>query len=534
MAPAWLDEGKFTDGSIIKGPKNIKSMRGWIAVILVLGLIMAGCASQAPQGGNASNSSGTQGGPQPNMSGNATPPSPPPVENLSGIHKIKHVVIIMQENRAFDEYFGTYPGADGLPRYPNGSFSTCSPTLNGTCIYPYHDYYDRNEGGPHGADQTVKDINNGSMDGFVMQQELGNKANCKGAQNPNCKQGNGRNDVMGYHDRGEIPNYWAYADNFVLNDHMFEAAASWSLPSHLFLVSEWSGKCTSDDPSSCADELATPQSLTFPNTLYKYPNGTVKPPIYAWTDITYLLHKNNVSWGYYVDEGYQPDCEDDSMYCTPLVQKAAVPQIWNPLPWFTDVREDNETSNVQPLDNFFVAAKNGDLPAVTWIVPNQNDSEHPFALVSDGQRYTTTLINAIMEGPDWNSTAIFLTWDDWGGFYDHVEPPKVDQNGFGLRVPAMVISPYARQGYIDSQNASFDAYTKFIEEDFLNGSMLDPATDGRPDPRTDVRESLDVGDLTKDFDFNQSPRPPLILNPDPKTDLIPPQSAENKDMSVPQ
>ncbi len=509
-------------------------MKAWIAAILIFGLILSGCASQAPPSNATNSSGGNQSGGTPSGGVNYTPPSPPPAENLSGIHKIKHVVIIMQENRAFDEYFGTYPGADGIPRDPNGSFSVCSPTLNGTCIYPYHDYYDRNEGGPHGANQATLDIDGGKMDGFVKQQEQGSSQSCKGAQNPNCKQGNGRNDVMGYHDRGEIPNYWAYADNFVLNDHMFESARSWSLPSHLFLVSEWSGKCTSSDPSSCTDELATPQSLTFPNTLFKYPNGTVKPPIYAWTDITYLLHKNNVSWGYYVDEGYQPDCEDDSMYCTPAVQKANVPQIWNPLPWFTDVHEDNETGNVQPLDNFYVAAKDGDLPAVTWIVPDQNDSEHPFALVSQGQRYTTTLINAIMEGPDWNSTAIFLTWDDWGGFYDHVVPPDIDQNGFGLRVPALIISPYAKAGYIDSQNASFDAYTKFIEEDFLNGSMLDPATDGRPDPRTDVRESLNVGDLTKDFDFDQAPRAPIILNPDPKTDLIEPGSNDSRDMSVPQ
>ena len=101
----------------------------------------------------------------------------------------------------------------------------------------------------------------------------------------------------------------------------------------------------------------------------------------------------------------------------------------------------------------------------------------------------TSLINAAMQGPDWNSTAIFLRWDDWGGFYDHVVPPSVDQNGYGLRVPGMVISPYARQGYIDHQTLSFDAYLKFIEDDFLGGQRLDPATDGRPDPRPDVREN---------------------------------------------
>ena len=124
----------------------------------------------------------------------------------------------------------------------------------------------------------------------------------------------------------------------------------------------------------------------------------------------------------------------------------------------------------------------------------------------------TGLINAIMQSPDWNSTAILLSWDDWGGFYDHVVPPAVDQFGYGMRVPGIVISPYARQGYIDHQILSHDAYVKFIEDDFLGGQRLDPATDGRPDPRPDVRETNpQLGDLSADFDFTQTPRPPLLL-----------------------
>jgi phospholipase C len=139
-------------------------------------------------------------------------------------------------------------------------------------------------------------------------------------------------------------------------------------------------------------------------------------------------------------------------------------------------------------------------------------SEHPPALVSAGQTYVTGLINALMQSPDWDSTAIFLTWDDWGGFYDHVVPPVVDRNGYGLRVPGIVISPYAKQGMIDHQILSHDAYNKFIEDDFLGGARLDPSTDGRPDPRPDVRETNPIlGNLAFDFDFNQAPRPPLVL-----------------------
>jgi phospholipase C len=135
-------------------------------------------------------------------------------------------------------------------------------------------------------------------------------------------------------------------------------------------------------------------------------------------------------------------------------------------------------------------------------------------------------VNAAMNGPDWDSTAIFLTWDDWGGFYDHVKPPSVDVNGYGLRVPGLVISPYAKTGYVDHQVLSFDAYAKFIEDDFLNSQRLDPKTDGRPDPRLDVRENASVlGDLARDFNFNQLPAQPKLLPVNPITTLVRPLGA---------
>jgi phospholipase C len=125
-----------------------------------------------------------------------------------------------------------------------------------------------------------------------------------------------------------------------------------------------------------------------------------------------------------------------------------------------------------------------------------------------------------MRSPEWDSTAILLSWDDWGGFYDHVVPPKVDRNGYGLRVPGIVISPYAKSGYIDHQTLSFDAYNKFIEDVFLGGQRLNPLTDGRPDPRPDVRENKAVlGNLINDFDFTQSPKAPLMLPVHPTTTL---------------
>jgi phospholipase C len=182
------------------------------------------------------------------------------------------------------------------------------------------------------------------------------------------------------------------------------------------------------------------------------------------------------------------------------------------LPNFATVKADGELGNIQPVQNFYTQARAGTLPAVSWVVPDQADSEHSPALVSTGQAYVTGLINAVMTGPDWSSTAIFLTWDDWGGFFDHVVPPRVDQNGYGLRVPGLLISPYAKRGFIDHQTLSFDAYLKFIEDRFLGGQALDPSTDGRPDPRPTVREKVaTLGDLRAEFDFTQAPRPPMVL-----------------------
>src|SRR6202011_1639428 len=200
-------------------------------------------------------------------------------------------------------------------------------------------------------------------------------------------------------------------------------------------------------------------------------------------------------------------------------QKVTTPDIWNPLPGFTDVRADGQLSNVQTIDHFYADAKAGTLPAVSWIAPNSAVSEHPRSLVSAGQTYLTTLVDTIMRTPAWSSTAIFLSWDDWGGFYDHVVPPSVDTPGYGLRVPRLVISPYAKRGYIDHQTLSHDAYVKFIEDDFLGGARIDPKTDGRPDSRPGVRENAPIlGSLTADFNFSQAPRPPLLLPVNPPTD----------------
>jgi phospholipase C len=438
----------------------------------------------------------------------------------TGIHKIKHVVVIMQENRSFDSYFGTFPGANGIPAR-HGVATLCSPDPHaGTCQRPYHDPADINGGGPHSLKAALGDIDGGKMDGFVTQAEARPKG-CgplANVDNPACSQ-SATPDAMGYHDAREIPNYWQYAQNYVLDQRMFEPNRSWSFAAHLYMVSDWSAYCsTLGDPASCHSDITQHAYGKLDNRAVFGPGNLYPSVHFDYTDLTYLLHKQQVSWRYYIEAGTEADCPNDQTTCAPQPQTigngltTVVPDIWNPLPEFTTVNQDGQVGDVQNVTNFYAAARAGSLPAVSWVVPNQADSEHAPGRVSAGQAYVTELINSIMSGPDWNSTAIFLTWDDWGGFYDHVNPPTVDQNGLGLRVPAIVISPYAKRGCLDNQTLSFDSFNKFIEDDFLSSQRIDPATDGRPDPRPYVREALpQLGDLQRDFNFNQPPRPPMKL-----------------------
>ena len=442
-------------------------------------------------------------------------PSPVRVGRAQGIHRIRHVVVIMQENRSFDSYFGTFPGADGLPAR-DGRLTACmNDPRTGSCAYPYHDPEQVNGGAQHNADSAEADIDGGAMDGFVATAERRGGRAC-GETAPVCES-SAPPDVMGYHDAREIPNYWRWAHDFTLQDHMFEPTASWSLPQHLFMVSGWSAHCTRGaDPSSCVNDDELGGFKTAQITGRRGPDGPVEVPAamrpvtrclvrhgirrmpwgldlrqphtpdalalcrhlappgargrltqygnYASTDLTWLLHRKNVSWGYYTHRGVPPE------------NMAETPEIWNPLPSFTTVRRDGEVGNVKDVSRFLDAARDGHLPAVSWVVPDEKHSEHAPATPADGQRYVTRLIDTVMRGPDWDSTAIFLTWDDWGGFYDHVAPPRVDRNGYGIRVPSMVISPYAKRGYIDHHTLSFDAFNKFIEDDFLGGRRLGALT----------------------------------------------------------
>ena len=471
------------------------------AATLLAAVVLVGLPSADPS--KAAVSCSPSAG-RPVVGGAPQPPGP------GDFTKIEHVVVIMQENRTFDHYFGTYPGADGIPRR-SGAPEVCVPDpKTGGSVRPFHTGADANVGGPHTHPDSVADVDGGRMDGFVAKLRQG-QAGCINPANYYCNQPDPP-DVMSYHDGREISNYWSYAKNFVLQDHMFEPASSWSLVAHLFMVSAWSARCASPtDPMSCTNEVADPVPK-------RPPGGPKSPRNFAWTDLTHLLHARGITWGYYVAPGTEPDCADGAMECAAVAQSSATPGIWNPLPNFATVQQNGQLANIQPIQNLFAQAQAGSLPAVSWVIPSLDQSEHPPSLITTGQAYVTGLINAVMSGPNWSSTAIFVSWDDWGGFYDHVIPPVVDENGYGIRVPGLLISPYAKQGFIDHQILSFDAYLKFIEDRFLGGQRLDPATDGRPDPRPTVRERAPIlGDLRAEFDFTQAPRPPSLLptNPPP-------------------
>ncbi|MEX0990963.1 MAG: alkaline phosphatase family protein [Actinomycetota bacterium] len=469
------------------------------AVVLVATACPKGTAPSSP----AARSSATSPPASPGKHSASASASATGSPEAKGIEKLDHLIFIVMENRSFDHYFGTYPGANGIPK----NVCVPDPAFGGRCARPYHDTDTKDVGGPHTKPASDTVVNHGKMDGFIqaaMDQTdnvcANNRhfASCKDRLGPQQQP-----EVMGYHTRAEIPVYWEYADNFVLQDRMFAPTDSWTLPAHLYLVSAWSAVCANHrKPMSCRSEIGgyggeveTPKS----------PKDTP----YAWTDITWLMKKHGVSWSYFVAPG--GTCYGTA--CDKAKNSDLTTGFQNVLPGFLTIKETNQERFIRPYTEYVKEAESGDLPQVSWVMPSIGQSEHPgHSDLRAGQRFVTQMVNAAMQGPDWDSTAIFITWDDWGGFYDHVKPPKVDVNGYGIRVPGLMISPYAKEGYIDHQTLTFDAYLKLIEDRFMDGQRLDPKNDGRPDPRPTVRENVKIlGDLAKEFDFTQPPRPPLIL-----------------------
>ena len=354
---------------------------------------------------------------------------------------IKHVIVIVEENHTFDNYFGTYPGANGL----NGSTPLPAAVSGQALVKPFYLNTTTVPGGLCNSwDCAHTAYDNGKMDGFVTAQAS--------------------NLTMGYFDYYQIPYYWDYASQFVLLDNFYSSVMGPSLPNHLYLVAGQSGGLTSD---------ASGGALSFNST--EVHNNT-----FYFNSIVDELDANQVSWRYYAG---------GSSYLN----------NWNPMPAFASFQSNNSRmSNVVETTQFASDVANNRLPSVAWVMPETDQaSEHPPANVSLGEHDVVTTINTIMKSQYWNSSAIFLTFDDWGGWYDHVPPPQVDGLGYGFRVPCLVISPFARQGVVDHTQGDFTSITKFIESVF----SLPPLT----------TRDASASNLMEAFDFSQSPRNAIVL-----------------------
>jgi phospholipase C len=313
---------------------------------------------------------------------------------------IDHIIFLVQENHSFDNYFGTYPGAEGLPaglKLPMSRRSavTVAPFHFATPTSLTHDM-------SHAYDVCRQAMNSGKMDQFIPAEKSV--------------------DTMGYYDGTDIPNYWAFAQHFTLCDQFFSSLPGPSLPNHLYIVAAQSG--------GVVENMNDP------------PTGGFNFPT-----LVELLGSYQVSWKYYV--GMNPQAF----------------HLWNPLAGFkTFMSSQALREHLVGTDQYFQDLRGGTLPAVSWIVPNREESDHPPADIQVGMWYVTDLVNALMKSPYWQNTALVLTWDDYGGFFDHVAPPAVDKYGLGPRVPAIIISPYARAGYVDHTPYEFCSVLRFIEE----------------------------------------------------------------------
>ncbi len=309
----------------------------------------------------------------------ASASTPNDIDPAAGINNIDHVVFIVQENRSFDHYFGTFPGADGLRVNRSGRGAVCVPDPNSAhCQRSYHDKNAFDQGGPHNQMASDLSIDGGKMDGAVVAlRRIGTACHAKPNRAP-CRKATpgpgGTPDVMGYHTAAEIPNYWAYAHQYTLQDRMFAPADSWTLPSHLYLVSAWAATCPDlSDAMSCRSDLAFPGANAADDGKVWTPEDG-KPRPYLWGDITWLLHNHGVSWAYYVgpDSCIKPPCSKPS--------EASTNPIMNPLPGFKTVEATDGFKNIRPNTDYFKSAAQGTLPSVSWVVPDTWEQRTPTQL----------------------------------------------------------------------------------------------------------------------------------------------------------
>jgi phospholipase C len=364
---------------------------------------------------------------------------------------IQHLIVLMQENHTFDNYFGTYPGADGLPSGTKMPVDPANPSAG--YVVPWHIGTTTITDLSHTATTFSAEYDNGKMDGFVS---AINSFNENGTI------------AMGYYDSSDIPYYWNLADNYVLFDHFFSSAKDGSDANHYYWVAG-----------------------TYPQVKKGQSLSTLLDNVPTIFD---RLQAAGVSWKFYV-ENYDPKIN----YRSPSTQNNRESQVvWVPLLNFNRFLDEKDlSSHIVNLSQYYVDLQQGTLPAVSYIVPS-GASEHPPEYPASGEREVKSLLQELMRSSSWNSSAFMLLYDDWGGWYDHVIPPQVDQYGYGARVPGLLVSPYAKKGYIDSTTLDFTSVLKFIE---TNWSVASLST-------RDAKAS----NFLEAFDFTQTPRQATLLS----------------------
>jgi len=389
----------------------------------------------------------------------------------AGARAIKHVIILMKENHTYDNYFGKSGIGDGVTEGKTHDGRTVPLARPPDLITPDI---------THLWAAALQAIDGGRMDGF---DEL------RGAEV------GGIDRSYTAYESDQVGDYWTYASQFAIADRFFTSVHGPSFPNHLYSLAAWAGGAMNnpnfaqgpgqnaginpgtprawgcDAPSGATVEVMDAKGLT----------SRVRP-CFDFQTVPDLLHAANLSWRYYAP------AQNQSGYW------------WVELDAIAHLRYGPEWNNVVPLGQFANDAANGTLPAVSWISVDAASSEHPQASETcDGVVSTLAIVNEVMNGPEWNSTVLLVTWDDFGGFYDHVPPPQVDLWGDGPRVPLLIISPWAKTGYVEHATLDFASLPKFIEDLF-----------GLPALSTRDAASASMWDA---FDFASNPQAPLVLTP---------------------
>jgi phospholipase C len=376
---------------------------------------------------------------------------------------IKHVVFVIKENRTFDNLFGRFPGANGVTvGSDQGVERPLTRALDKLPADINHCY----ECGIQAWDE-------GKMDGFATVSEPA------------------RLYAYTQYRPEQIPNLWHWAKEFVLGDNFFASAQGPSFPNHLYTIAATSGG-THENPTQDRALLEerhrkTGQfkawgcdSLEGAYVEVTSSEGVTErvPPCFDFETEGDLLSEANVPWAYYSATQHQNG------------------YLWSAYDAVRHVREHRQTwqSHIFPVDGLIRDIHDGRLPPVTWVTPRFALSDHPEYSMCWGENWTTQVVNAVMRGPMWKDTAIFIVWDDYGGFYDHVPPPQVDGFGFGMRVPMLLISPYAKDGYVDHTLGEFSSILRFIEDNWGLTQL--------------THRDRDADNMTQGFDFSHPPRPP--------------------------